>query len=64
MVLLQPSTKAIKLDPALVNAYVLRGLIYQHMEQYNAAIADYDEVIQLNPDHAKVYSNRDLQKIS
>ena len=55
-------TKAIKLDPTLVNAYVLRGLIYQHMEQYNAAIADYDEVIRLKPDDAMVYSNRGLAK--
>ena len=42
--------RAIRLNPALVEAYSNRGNAKQQLEQYEAAIADYDEAIRLNPD--------------
>ena len=50
--------EAIRLNPALVEAYNNRGNAKQQLEQYEAAIADYDRAIYLKPDLAEAFSNR------
>ena len=54
--------RAIRLNPALVEAYNNRGNAKQQLEQYEAAIADYDEAIRLNPTLVEAYSNRGVAK--
>jgi tetratricopeptide (TPR) repeat protein len=44
--------------PALVNALLLRGAQYYRARQFNAAIADFDDVIRLSPDTAEAYLDR------
>ena len=45
------------------NAYN-SGTEYLEQEQYNQAIVDFDEAIRLDPQYAKVYSNRGLAYIN
>ena len=42
----------------LANIYFIRGGVYMTLGQLDRAIADYDQVIRLNPSDAEVYSNR------
>ena len=49
-------TDEAKLDFA--TAHNIRGKTKLNQSQYEAAIADFDKAIQLNPDFAKVYNNR------
>lgn len=54
-------SEAIRLDPAYVPAYSLRGSAYLRTGQNQAAIRDYDEAIRLapeSPDQADDYYNR------
>jgi len=44
-------SKAIRLDPKSVEAYVLRGTIYEELDQLEDAIADYNQALRLNPEH-------------
>ena len=52
--------QAIRLNPKLVNAYNLRGIVYRKQGKYDLAIADYNQAIQLNPKYANAYNNRGL----
>ena len=40
------------------NAYNNRGNAKFHLKQYNEAIKDYNQAIELNPQDAKAYNNR------
>ncbi|NJK34160.1 MAG: tetratricopeptide repeat protein [Oscillatoriales cyanobacterium SM2_2_1] len=54
-------TKAIKIRPNFVKAYMGRGDVYLTQEQYQKAIADYSQVITLVPERAKLaYYKRGL----
>ena len=53
---------AIRLQPNDATAYNSRGIAKAHLEQYFAAIADYDIVIRLKPDDATAYNSRGIAK--
>ena len=52
-------TNCIQLDPASEEAYSFRGVVlYNYKQDYNAAKADFDQAIQLNPKMGGNYKNR------
>jgi tetratricopeptide (TPR) repeat protein len=51
-------------NPQDIEAHVERGLIYAKLNQNTAAIADYTEVIRLDPNHALAYNNRAVAKLN
>ncbi|MCA2665686.1 MAG: serine protease, partial [Microcystis sp. M079S1] len=59
-------TQAIELAPRAA-WYVNRGILYRRQQKYELALDDYNQAIELNPNHANAYNNRgnlyqDLQK--
>ena len=50
-------TKIIRTDPRHVDAYLLQGAAHSMLGQYQGAIKDFDEAIQLKPDLALGYYN-------
>ena len=50
--------KAIDLDPSLAGPYVVRGLSYHALRDYNRAIHDYDSAIEIDPSDVSFYVNR------
>ena len=56
--------KAIAIDPALTNAYLLRGNLYSSQKKCQAAIADYTAVIEQFPDAPNTYQSRAECKIA
>jgi tetratricopeptide (TPR) repeat protein len=58
---LQDYTAAMKLEPTLPEAYVSRGNLWFLAENYDKAIADYDQALSLNLGRAHIaYYNRGL----
>lgn len=53
-------SKAIELNPKLVEAYRLRADIYLYLENYQYAIKDYDKAIELDSDIGGAYYDRGL----
>ena len=51
-------TEAVKLNPALPEAYNARGFAYFRLKRYAAAIGDFDEAIRLRPAYPNAYTNR------
>ncbi len=51
-------SKAIKVQPEMLDAYSYRGNAYIDLGQYQRALADLDYVIQKSPDHHAAYYNR------
>ena len=51
-------TKALELNPNLVEAYEKRALHYYYQRRYDKAIHDYSKVIELKPDGAEAYRMR------
>jgi Flp pilus assembly protein TadD len=51
-----PQKAAASTNPS--EAYLYRGNIYYYKNNYERAIADYDQSIQLKPDYAEAYYNR------
>jgi len=51
-------SKAIRLDPNFVMAYVNRGRIYSRKNEFDLAIRDYTKAIKLNPTEALTYLER------
>lgn len=49
---LESLTHAIELDPELAEAYVLRGSVYEFMEDHEQAIADFEKAIELKPEES------------
>ena len=54
--------KAIRLNPNDAEAYLNRGMAYNKIGQYFAAIIDYDTAIRLKPDYAMAYYKRGVAK--
>ena len=50
--------QAIRLDPNLVAAYLVRGRAWSLKKEYDRAIADYDQAIKLDPANSVAYCNR------
>ena len=55
-------TKAIRLKPDYVKAYINRGIAKFTLGQHTAAIQDFDMAIQLEPNDASIYYNRGVMK--
>jgi tetratricopeptide (TPR) repeat protein len=51
-------TKAINLDPKMIDAYLGRANAYNLTGQFDNAIADYSKVLEIEPDSSKVYGLR------
>ena len=51
-------TKALQLNPKLVEAYEKRAIHYFYQRRYDKAIHDYTRVIELNPDGGEAYLMR------
>ena len=54
--------KAIRLKPALAEAYSNRGIAKSSLGHHEEILADFDEAIRLKPDYAGAYSNRGAAK--
>ena len=55
---IQDYTKAINLNPKLVETYNNRGNAYYRKGELDTAIQDYTKAIELNPEYARAYYNR------
>jgi tetratricopeptide (TPR) repeat protein len=53
-------SRAIELQPDLVQAYANRGAVYNRLGKYDRAIADFDKAVALDKDNSSVYENRGL----
>jgi len=53
-------SKAIKLRPAYINAYLLRASVRATLQQYPEAFQDYDKVLQLDPNNLNVFKSRGI----
>ena len=51
---------AIKLNGKNIKAFNVRGIIYDHIENYDNALADYTTAIEIDSKYAKAYVNRGL----
>jgi tetratricopeptide (TPR) repeat protein len=54
------ASKAISLNPGLVNPYINRAWAYSETGVYDKAIADCDTALKLDPDNALAFNNRGL----
>jgi tetratricopeptide (TPR) repeat protein len=52
-------TRAIELDPSNIYAYRNRGKCYESRQIQGKAIADYQQVLKLKPDHPQAQEMRD-----
>jgi len=55
-------TRAIRLDPGLVEGYYRRGLLYVKMGEYERALQDESRVLELDNDHAGAYTARGIAR--
>lgn len=55
-------TKAIQLNPKMIDAYRQRAEVYLETKEFKLAIKDYDKVIELDPDYGGTYHDRGLAK--
>ena len=51
-------TKAIEINPRLVEAYIHRGVAYNQKGQIDQAISDFNKVLEINPRNPEAYYNR------
>jgi tetratricopeptide (TPR) repeat protein len=58
------TTKQFDSIPRTLNAFYNRGIIYDDKRNYGRAIADYNEVIRLEPDNANAFCNRGIAKLN
>ena len=53
-------SKAIELNPQMVESYNNRGIVYSENDEVERAIKDYNKAIELDPNGASAYNNRGL----
>lgn len=56
--------RALQLDPALAEAYKLRGDIHQKRKAFDTALEDYNKAEDLDPSDARLYVSRSALRIS
>ena len=49
--------KPFLLNPKIETAYHFRGFAYSQLNKFDLAIEDYNQIIRLKPDDARVYNN-------
>ncbi len=47
--------RALKIDSQLIDAYINRGNTYARLQEYDLALADYNQVLALNPQNLERY---------
>jgi tetratricopeptide (TPR) repeat protein len=55
-------TKAIQLNPRYISAYFSRAIVYEQVEEFQKALADYNKLLSLFPENYEVYNNRGVLK--
>ncbi len=64
----QPTIASLNLalgqNPQNLDAHLQRGILYARLNQNILAIADYTQVIRLDPNHALAYNNRAVAKLN
>ena len=55
-------TKAIAIEPAYVEPYYNRGKAELSLDDYAAALADFNVALRLTPDNGDIYNNRGITK--
>lgn len=53
-------SKAKKINPNLVEAYICRGVCYEYFNQHKKAINDFTKAIEINPNLVLAYQNRGI----
>ena len=51
-------TKAIKINPKIVNAYIRCGYLYSHKHQFDLAMINYNKALEINPNDSRIYTVR------
>ncbi|KAJ6227969.1 tetratricopeptide repeat protein [Anaeramoeba flamelloides] len=49
-------SKTIKISPTYLKAYYRRGISYEHLEQYEESLQDFNKIKELNPRFPKLHS--------
>ncbi|MEZ5001684.1 MAG: tetratricopeptide repeat protein [Chitinophagales bacterium] len=60
---IQTLGSCIKMDKSFEEAYLLRAFIFYKLDDYRAAIRDYDSLLVINPNHEEGLKKRALTKI-
>ena len=60
ILLLQTLEKRLKIDPYYAEAYCNLGIVYDSKGEYDRAIENYSQAIQLKHDYAVAYNNRGI----
>ena len=53
-------TQAIRLDPKYLPAYANRGYVYYLLKDFESALADFDKILELDPQNADAKKSREV----
>ena len=59
----QVASRALELNPALVDAYLIRGFAARRLGDFDAAFTDYTAVLELDPQHGRAWLERGAVKV-
>lgn len=57
---IETCTQSIRINPISATAFFNRGLSYQRLNDWDAAVGDFTEAIRVNPQYAEAYQSRGL----